>query len=169
MTARLPAPSVLTPGLLASLAAHTWLDHTPDSRVYSVLLLTHPPTRNGDPQAVEQRMLATAAALALDTPAARVPDVGERLTVHDRARVLLHLDGCETALRLPFSGHWAHTIGALGRVLLAVGLDPLPPRAHHAAVDRYVDAAARAGRIRVGSCRVADGAGRVPGVAAVAR
>lgn len=152
------APPVPTPGLIASLNARLWLDHTLGGQVFTALLLTHPtsPLDDVDPVKVERTMRGVAASLSVAPRDQGLADVGERITIHPRGQILLHFDGSQYALRLPAHPRWAQAIAGFGRVLLAVGLDELSPVASRAEVDEYIEAGGQNGRLLVGLATIAD-------------
>lgn len=152
------APPVPTPGLIASLNARLWLDHTLGGQVFTALLLTHPasPFEDVDPDEIERSMRGVAASLSVTPRNQGLADVGERITVHHGGVILLHFDGSKYGLRLPAHPRWAQAIAGFGRVLLAVGLDELSPVASRAEVDEYIEAGGETGRLLVGLASVAD-------------
>lgn len=152
-TLALPSP---TPGLIATINARTWLDYTIDGRVFSPVLLTYPAPQfeDADPVEVERQMSIVAASLGARPPGPALPDVGERVTVHDGGVTLVHFDGSPYALRLPKHPRWTQVVAGLGQVLLAVGLDELSSTASRAEVDEYLDAAAAGDRLYFGLATV---------------
>lgn len=152
------APSAPTPGLIASLNARLWLDHTLGGQVFTALLLTHPTSQieDVDPATVERSMRGVAVSLGVVPRDQGLADVGERLTVHQGGVILLHFDASKYGLRLPAHPRWAQAISGFGQVLLAVGLDELSPVASRAEVDEYIEAGGETGRLLVGLATVAD-------------
>ncbi|MES4901573.1 MULTISPECIES: hypothetical protein [unclassified Streptomyces] len=152
------APPVPTPGLIASLNARVWLDHTLGGQVFTALLLTHPAPQfeDVDPHEVERTMRGVAASLGVAARDQGLVGVGERITVHAGGAILLHFDGSQYALRLPAHPRWAQAISGFGQLLLAVGLDELSPVASRAEVDEYIEAGGENGRLLVGLATVAD-------------
>lgn len=150
----LPSP---TPGLIATINARTWLDHTIDGRVFSPVLLTYPAPQfeDADPVEVERQMSIVAASLGARPPGPALPEIGERVTVHDGGVTLVHFDGSPYALRLPKHPRWTQVVAGLGQVLLAVGLDELSPVASRSEVDEYIETAGSNGRILFGLACVA--------------
>ncbi|MCX4705631.1 hypothetical protein [Streptomyces sp. NBC_01373] len=148
--AETPERALPTAGLIASLNVRTWLDHTMNNDVFSVLLLTYPAPQfeDVDAAAVERTMLGVAASLGA-TPAGDepVPRVGARVIIRD-SDAFVSFVGCPYALKVSHP-RWAQAIGGLGQVLLAVGLDELSPVASRAEVDEYVTAAGACGRMHV--------------------
>lgn len=145
----LPTPPVPTPGLIATLNARTWLDHTHDGDVFSALLITFPAPQfdEVDPDAIEQTMLGVAAALGAAPFGKPPPTVGARvITVGGDA--LVWFAGCPYALKLTHP-RWAQAINNLGHVLLAVGLDELSPVASRAEIDEYIERARECGRMHI--------------------
>ncbi|MFD3558239.1 hypothetical protein ACFWVU_01005 [Streptomyces sp. NPDC058686] len=149
-------PRVPTPGLIASLSVRPWIDHTTDGTGFAPVLITHPPARRDadSAAAIGQRMLSVARALGAMPPRATLPNVGARVAVHNGV-VLVRLDGSEHMLTLRV-GRWAQVIVELGQVLLAVGLDPLPPGACSADVDEYIECSGKAGRLYFAIAEVAE-------------
>ncbi|MDX3224392.1 hypothetical protein [Streptomyces sp. ME19-01-6] len=152
------APPVPTPGLIASLNARLWLDHTPGDEVFTSLLLSFPAPQfaDVDPAEVERTMRGVGASLGVAPRGQGLADVGERLTVHAGGVILLHFDGSRYAMRLPAHPRWAKAISGFGRVLLAVGLDELSPVASRVEIDEYIEAGGETGRLLVGLAMVAD-------------
>ncbi|MGO4419266.1 hypothetical protein AB4Z54_11070 [Streptomyces sp. MCAF7] len=151
-------PPTPTPGLIASLNAHVWLDHTIAGQVFTVLLLTHPAPQfeEIDRTGVERAMRGVAASLGVAPRGTALANVGERLTLHAGGAIVLHFDGSLYGLRLPAHPRWSQVIADFGQVLLAVGLDRLSPTASRAKVDEYIEAGGKTGRLLVGIATVAD-------------
>ena len=145
-----------SPGLIASLGVRAWPEMYNDGRLFAPLLITHPPAlRDGEGgEVIEQRMRSVAASLGLLPPSALVPDCGPRVAILPRGGALLRFDGTTYAMRLPVHGHYAAILARLGRVLLAVGFDPLSTGASRTNVDSYVQTSVSAGRMRFGSAGV---------------
>lgn len=159
------APPVPTPGLIASLSARVWLDHTLGGEVFTALLLTFPAPQfeDVDRAEVERTMRGVAVSLGVAPRDLVLAHTGERITVRDGGLILLHFDGSPYALRLPAHSRWAQVIRGFGQVLLAVGLDELSPVASRAEIDEYMEAGGGTGRLLVGlaALRSARERGRV--------
>lgn len=153
-----PVPPVPTPGLIATLNARTWLDHTINGRVFSPLLLTYPAPQfeDIDPAEVERKMLGVAASLGAAPLSAELPDAGERVTLHPGGTTLVHLDNSPYALHIPKHPRWSQAISQLGQVLLAIGLDELSPVASRAEINEYIEAAGENGRMHFAIARVTE-------------
>jgi hypothetical protein len=149
------APS---PGVIASLSVRPWVDHTPDGSGFAPMLITHPaPRRDADTAAaITARMLGVAHALGAAPADDTLPDVGERVAVHND-RVLLRLDGTPCTLTTR-AGQWGRMICVIGHVLIAVGLDPLSTAAVGPEVDEYLVTSLKSGRLYFAAASVADSA-----------
>lgn len=152
MTANLvPVP---TAGLIASLSAYAAVETTANgNEVFGSLLLTHR-SQPGAEAEIERQMRGVAASLGLVGPTEVVPDVGDRITVRGAGDIRLRFDGTDYVLRLPLPGAYGPALTALGRVLLAVGLDPLPHDPTLAEREAYIYRTVRADRMFFGSARV---------------
>lgn len=146
---------VPTPGVIASLRARTWIRIKTDGDVeeYNLLLITSGMPRDRTEGGTELQMRGVAAALGLAGTSELIPDVGERVVLR-RGDLLIRFDGTDYAMRLRLPTEHTEAMAQLGRMLLAVGLDPLDPHADLAAADTYIDEATRAGRMYFGSARV---------------
>ncbi len=145
----MPVPSA---ALIASLSARVWVDTARGGmEVYGVILVTHPP--DGDAREIERQMRGAAAALGLSRSPSIVPSIGARLTVAG-GETRLRFDGTEQQMCLGVPGHYGVALSALGRGLLAVGLDPLDVSATAVETDAYIDRVTRAGRVYLGSASV---------------
>ncbi|MFI7009953.1 hypothetical protein [Streptomyces sp. NPDC050145] len=153
-----PAP---TPGVIASLCVRPWVDRTLDGDGFAPMLITHPePRRDADTAAaIEARMLGIVRALGAAPADRTLPDVGDRIAVHNGV-VLVRLDGTEHALTTR-AGHWGQVITEIGHVLIAVGLDPLPAAAVGPAVDEYLVTSTKSGRLYFAAASVAVPARRI--------
>ncbi|MFZ3558850.1 MULTISPECIES: hypothetical protein [unclassified Streptomyces] len=120
------------------------------------MLITHPePRRDADTAAViESRMLSIAHALGAAPAHKTLPDVGERVAVHNGV-VLVRLDGTPHTLTTR-AGNWGQVICEIGHVLLAVGLDPLSTAANGAEVNEYITASVKANRLHFASASVTE-------------
>ncbi|RPK76594.1 hypothetical protein EES45_22815 [Streptomyces sp. ADI97-07] len=164
--ATLPAP---TPGLIATLTAHTALHSTAQGRTYASLLITHPAPQfeDADPAKVERLMLGVAATLGA-VPAVlpagapgRAPAFSlDRVSIAPSGEVLLHFDGTPWSMRVARSPAWSRVMAGLGQVLLVVGLDELSPTASAAEVDEYIEHAGATDRLYATVSSVADRPGR---------
>ncbi|WP_327662793.1 MULTISPECIES: hypothetical protein [unclassified Streptomyces] len=161
MTTDQLTPAVPTPDVIESLSVRPWVDRIGDQG-FAPMLITHPtPRRDADTAAVvEARMRSVAHALGAAPADWTLPDVGERVAVHNGV-VLVRLDGTPHALTTR-AGHWGRMITEIGHVLLAVGLDPLSPAAIGDEVDEYLVTSMQSGRLYFAAASVADSARRIP-------
>ncbi|MEU3124167.1 hypothetical protein ABZ696_28355 [Streptomyces albidoflavus] len=122
------------------------------------MLITHPTLLRDDDTAavIESRMRSVAHALGAAPADRTLPDVGERIAVHNDV-VLVRLDGTPHLLTT-HAGNWGRVITEIGHVLLAVGLDPLSPAAVGPEVDEYLVASMNAGRLYFAAASVAASA-----------
>ncbi|AQW55313.1 hypothetical protein ACIQPP_05695 [Streptomyces violaceusniger] len=139
----------LTAGLIARINVRTWLDHTADDNVFSVMMLTYPAPQFEDvnAHAIERTMRGVAASLGAVPFGQPLPAVGARV-VASGGEALVWFSGCPWALKLTHP-RWVRTINKFGRVLLAVGLDELSPVASKSEVDEYIEGARQCGRMHV--------------------
>ncbi|MFZ3562896.1 MULTISPECIES: hypothetical protein [unclassified Streptomyces] len=153
-------PAVPTPGVIATLSVRPWVDSIGDQG-FAPMLITHPTPRSDatTADAIEARMLSVAHALGTAPADRTLPDAGERIAVHNGV-VLVHLDGTPHALTTR-AGNWGRVIREIGHVLLAVGLDPLPPAANGAEVTDYITASVKANRLHFAAASVAAPARRM--------
>ncbi|MFD0034847.1 hypothetical protein ACFVJK_42880 [Streptomyces sp. NPDC127172] len=151
------APCTPTPGLIASLGTHTWLDQTAAGDVFGVLLITYraPQFDDADPALVEQQMRGLVAAAG-----ARLPDEPPQADGSWVRRVgtdvLVHFAHCTTALRVR-QPRLARVFANLGGVLLVIGLDELSPIACRAEIDDYLERGRGASRLFATIAGIVDG------------
>ncbi|MGW0779873.1 hypothetical protein [Streptomyces sp. NPDC002913] len=166
----LPVPAP-TPGLIASLAARSRLDHNAQGRTYASLLITYaePQFEDAEPAEVERLMLGVAYGLGAvpavlpGTAPGRAPSFSvDRVSVAPTGECLVHFDGTPWSLRVARSPAWTRVMAGIGQVLLVVGLDELSPVASAAEVDEYVECVGAAGRLYATVSSVADRPGRRP-------
>lgn len=146
MTTTAPATTP-TAGLIASLGVRIWVDHAPDGGQFVPLLLTHPPARRSGESAatIERDMQLVADALGALPCEAQLPYVGDRVALRDGGLMVVRFDGAGHVLRVRKLERLAPMLDALGQVVIVVGLDPL---AHGDDVDRYIEHASAANRLR---------------------
>ncbi|MFJ8933557.1 hypothetical protein ACIRLA_44045 [Streptomyces sp. NPDC102364] len=159
MTTDQLSPAVPTPDVLESLSVRPWVDRIGDQG-FAPMLITHPTPRRDAAAVVEARMRSVAHALGAAPADWTLPDVGERVAVHNGV-VLVRLDGTPHALTTR-AGHWGRMITEIGHVLLAVGLDPLSPAAIGDEVDEYLVTSMQSGRLYFAAASVADSARHIP-------
>lgn len=160
MTTDQLTPAVPTPGVIESLSIRPWVDRIGDQG-FAPMLITHPtPRRDANTAAVvEARMRSVANALGAAPADWTLPDVGERVAVHNGV-VWVRLDGTPHALTTR-AGRWGQVITEIGHVLLAVGLDPLSPTAIGDEVGEYLVTSLQSGRLYFAAASVADSARRI--------
>ncbi|MFF9690212.1 hypothetical protein [Streptomyces sp. NPDC014623] len=163
MTTALPIPTP-TPGLIASLNAHTALNPNAQGRTYASLLLTHPAPQfeDVDRAKVERLMLGVAEALGavpavLPAGTGRAPSFSvDRVSIAPSGETLVHFNGTPWQMRVARSPSWSRVMAGIGQVLLVVGLDELSPVASAAEIDEYIESAGEAGRLYATVSSVAD-------------
>ncbi len=152
MDLMLPVP---TAGLIASLTAHAAVETARDgTEVFGSLLLTHPP-QIGAEERIERDMRGVAAAVGAVAPSEVIPEVGVRVAVGQAGEVRIRFDGTDYVGRLHLPSHYGPALLALGRVLLAVGLDPMPRTVTLAERESYIFRTVGAGRTLFASASVA--------------
>jgi hypothetical protein len=151
-------PPVPSQGLVESLDARLWLDHTIDGHTFSPCLVTHPAGEAIEPTQVELTMRGVAAALGATPSGPTMPQVDVTVLLHPDSRLLLSFSG--TPYRIPVAKHprWSNVLGGLGFVLLAVGMVELSPAASPMEVDEYVESVGAAGLLYFAAARINGGA-----------
>ncbi|WP_329133636.1 hypothetical protein OG552_16530 [Streptomyces sp. NBC_01476] len=142
-----------TEDLIASLAVWHWIAGTAAGPVAFLLLARPLSGRLGAPNEAEMRMRRLASSLRLAECSRRLPDIGSRLYIDD-LDAFLRLDRCEHLLHAPIGDAWRDFVRGGGTVAVAVGLDPLRPRASKEVVQAYMTVAARTGRLFMGKTRI---------------
>ncbi|MEV7281027.1 hypothetical protein [Streptomyces sp. NPDC093111] len=141
------------PGFVATLLTSTWLTTPEDADPLGWLLVAHAGARRAGetPQSVEASLMGMAETLCLAPAARTLRNCGERLIVRAGAAAL-HYGHPTTVLRLSHTARsWMTHVSRGGPVVIALGLDPIPPGAGRDAVEEYLHRAARAGRVHLGA------------------
>ncbi|MFE0132951.1 hypothetical protein ACFWY6_15480 [Streptomyces sp. NPDC059037] len=149
--ARTPVPTI-SPALLASLSAWTWIGADRAGQPLGIVLLAHPPARRrGEtPESIEHDMRQLADALALVEADKPLTDSGPRVTRHPGARLLIHPAGSQYGIEIPTHPRLVRLLTDRNELAVALGLDPLVRGASQAAADQYIDTGLPRGRLMFG-------------------
>ncbi|MEU8539487.1 hypothetical protein AB0C52_05705 [Streptomyces sp. NPDC048717] len=148
LTIRRPAPDA---GFVSTLLTSTWVDRATDGVPLVWLSLAYPDSGLSDwTTEIESRLLGLAESLGLALASKPLPDTGGRVILRAGTAALYY--GHPTAvLRLPHtSRRWMSHVAHGGAVVLALGLDPIPPGADRDGIEEYLLRSGEADRLYMG-------------------
>lgn len=149
-----PTPDTyVSPGLLASLSAFTWVGLDPVESQVGMVLVAHAPVRSaeGTGRTFDQRMRAFASALGMGSSDEPLPNLGACLSVGPGPRVVLRPEGARYGLQLPVHPRWVRLLLERPNVAVVVGLDPIARTSAMADINNYLDKGMDAGRLFFGT------------------
>ncbi|MCX4834367.1 putative ATP-grasp-modified RiPP [Streptomyces sp. NBC_01016] len=148
----------ISPGLLASLGAWTWIGADRTGHPLGIVLLAHPPGRwpHESAESIEQDMRQLADALGLVAPDKPLSGSGPKVTRHAGTRLLIHPAGSRFGIEIPAHPRLVRLLRERNELAVALGLDPLLRGAAQAAADQYVDTGLPRGRLLFGMARTTE-------------